>query len=166
MVTAVSSIDHPTVPAVVQLQTRELKQARTPFGYYRHRHSRQQFPPWRRPYKNGAESTITSAPHYFFSGMTKTQSAFLPKENYVTGDWTGLFYADRKQVYTLQHATSGGSCRIRRFPSVFDFSSNPSRWLIGKPLRSFVRGRMTIFDDQMLTKKQRLDYIKGGLLPK
>ena len=158
-----------TSPALVATssdQQRGLKQARTPFGYYRHKHSRQQFPTWRRPFKAGGESTITSAPHYFFTGMTKTQGAFLPKDNYVTGDWTGLMQVPRQQVYTLQHATSGAACYIRRFPSEFNFGANPSRWLIGKPLRSFVRGRMTIFDDQMLTKKQRLDYIKGGLLPK
>eukprot|EP00758_Cryptobia_borreli_P010043 Tbor_TRINITY_DN5529_c1_g2::TRINITY_DN5529_c1_g2_i1::g.12923::m.12923 len=147
-------------------QKRYLKQARTPFGFYRARYSRMQYPPWRRPYSNGRLSLPISCPHYFFQNNSKTQLAFLPRVNYITGDWNGLFSVDRQQIYTLQHAISGAKCRVRRFPSMFSFENAPSRWLIGKTLATHARPRMTMYDEQMLTKKQRLDYVKAGLLPK
>lgn len=147
-------------------QRRFLKQARTPFGFYHQKHSRMQYPPWRRPWKNGASSWRLTAPYLHFEGSSGSQSTLLPKENYITGDWTGLFSVDRYQVYTLQHATSGATCRVRRFPTTFDFTSIPSRWLIGKPLRNHARGKTILIDENMLTKKQRADHIKAGFLPK
>eukprot|EP00744_Colponema_vietnamica_P020673 GILI01029415.1.p1 GENE.GILI01029415.1~~GILI01029415.1.p1 ORF type:complete len:179 (+),score=3.05 GILI01029415.1:38-574(+) len=155
-----------SVTTLESTQRRFLKQARTPFGFYHQKNSKMHYPPWRRPWKSGSNAHTFVAPYHFFNHGSGTQSALLPQANYITGDWTGLTTVNRFQVYTLQHATSGASCKIRRFPSTYEFSSLPSRWLIGKALRTHSRGKIHHVDENMLTKKQRADYIKAGFLPK
>ncbi|KAF8295207.1 putative Mitochondrial SSU ribosomal protein [Trypanosoma cruzi] len=149
----------------VNNQKRFLKMAKSAFGFYLARRGQRKFPFLRRPHIKNTHAMNLSAP-YFWSFMTaKSQTYFLPEENYITGDWTGKFFVSKLQVYTLQHATSGSRVRVKSFPSVFELSS-PSRWNIGKELNTLTKPRMDLIDEQMLTKKQRLDYVKAGLLPK
>ncbi|KPI88709.1 hypothetical protein ABL78_2169 [Leptomonas seymouri] len=146
-------------------QKRFLKIAKSAFGFYLARRGQRKYPFHRRPHIKNTYAMNMNAP-YFWSFMTaKSQSFFLPEENYITGDWTGKFFVSKRQVYTLQHATSGGKVRVKSFPSVFELN-NPSRWNIGKEICTLTKPRMDLIDDQMLTKKQRLDYVKAGLLPK
>jgi hypothetical protein len=144
---------------------RTLKIAKSVFGYYLGRQGQRKFPFHRRPHFKGTFVMNLNAPHYWSFATTKCQAHFLPEENYITGDWTGKFFVSSRQVYTLQHATAGVKCRMKRFPSVFEFN-NPSRWNIGKELQTLSKPRMDLIDEQMLTKKQRLDYVKAGMLPK
>nr|6HIV_CS Chain CS, uS19m [Trypanosoma brucei brucei]6HIW_CS Chain CS, uS19m [Trypanosoma brucei brucei]6HIZ_CS Chain CS, uS19m [Trypanosoma brucei brucei]6SG9_CS Chain CS, uS19m [Trypanosoma brucei brucei]6SGB_CS Chain CS, uS19m [Trypanosoma brucei brucei]7PUA_CS Chain CS, uS19m [Trypanosoma brucei brucei]7PUB_CS Chain CS, uS19m [Trypanosoma brucei brucei] len=147
------------------LQKRFLKIAKSAFGFYLARRGQRKYPFLRRPHIKNTHSMNPSAP-YFWSFMTaKSQMAFLPEENYITGDWTGKFFVSKRQVYTLQHATSGAKVRVKSFPSIFEFNS-PSRWNIGKEMNTLTKPRMDLIDEQMLTKKQRLDYVRAGLLPK
>lgn len=149
----------------LQTSRRFLKIAKSSFGFYLGRGGQRKYPAFRRPHLKGTHAMNLNAP-YFWSFMTsKSQCFYLPAENYITGDWTGKFFVSRAQVYTLQHATSGATCRVKRFPSTFEFN-NPSRWNIGKELRTLSKPRMDLIDEQMLTKKQRLDYVKAGMLPK
>lgn len=146
-------------------QRRFLKMAKSVFGFYLGRGGQRKYPLHRRPHSKGTGSMNTSAPYFWSYYTAKSQLFFLPEDNYITGDWTGKFFVSRKQVYTLQHATSGATCRMKRFPAVHEFS-NPSRWNIGKELMTLSKPRMDLIDEQMLNKKQRLDYVKAGLLPK
>jgi hypothetical protein len=139
--------------------------AKSIFGFYLGRQGQRKYPFHRRPHSKNSAAMILNAPHYWSYATTKCQANFLPEENYITGDWTGKLFVSSRQVYTLQHATAGAKCRMKRFPSVFEFN-NPSRWNIGKELYSLSKPRMDLIDEQMLTKKQRLDYVKSGLLPK
>ncbi|KEG13041.1 hypothetical protein DQ04_01251140 [Trypanosoma grayi] len=151
--------------AFASTQKRFLKIAKSAFGFYLARRGQRKYPLHRRPHIKNTHSMNLSAP-YFWSFMTaKSQTLFLPEENYITGDWTGKFFVSKRQVYTLQHATSGAKVRVKSFPSVFEFNS-PSRWNIGKEMNTLTKPRMDLIDEQMLTKKQRLDYVKAGLLPK
>ncbi|CCW67988.1 unnamed protein product [Phytomonas sp. Hart1] len=146
-------------------QKRLLKIAKSTFGYYLGRRGRRKYPFHRRPHIKNTQSMNLKAP-YFWSYMTaKSQGFFLPEENYITGDWTGKFFVSKRQVYTLQHANSDAKVRVKSFPSIFEFDK-PSRWNIGKEMNTMAKPRMDLIDEQMLTKKQRLDYIKSGLLPK
>lgn len=144
---------------------RHLKIAKSVFGFYLGRQGQRKYPFHRRPFFKGTWAMNLNAPHYWSFSTTKSQANFLPEENYITGEWTGKFFSSSRQVYTLQHATSGAKCRMRRFPSTHEFN-NPSRWNIGKELYTMSKPRMDLIDEQMLTKKQRLDYVKAGLLPK
>jgi hypothetical protein len=121
-------------------------------------------PLWRRPfYANGHATRIRAPFHWRYFGP-HDPNAFLPKENYVTGDWSGLYYQELGQVYTLQHATAAVPIRVKRFPTYFTFK-NHSRWLIGKSLRTWVEPKAHIIDELAITKKARLDMVKKGLLP-
>lgn len=149
----------------MQSARRHLKMAKSIFGFYLGRQGRRAYPFHRRPHMKNTASMNLSVPHFWSYATTKCQANFLPEENYITGDWTGKLFVSSRQVYTLQHSTSGAKCRMKRFPSVHEFN-NPSRWNIGKELYSLSKPRMDLIDEQMLTKKQRLDYVKAGLLPK
>jgi hypothetical protein len=144
---------------------RHLKMAKSPFGYYYGRIGQRKFPFHRRPFVKHTGCANLHAPYWWSYYGPKSQLFFLPEENYITGDWTGKYYLSKRQVYTLQHSTSGARCTVKRFPGLFDFN-NPSRWNVGKALGTLVKPRMDLIDEQMLTKKQRLDYVKAGLLPK
>ena len=139
--------------------------AKSPFGFYYGRFGQRKFPFHRRPFVKHTGCANLHAPYWWSYFGPKSQLLFLPEENYITGDWTGKYYLSKKQVYTLQHAVGGAKCTIKRFPMLFEFN-NPSRWNIGKALGTLAKPRMDLIDEQMLTKKQRLDYVKAGLLPK
>jgi hypothetical protein len=139
--------------------------AKSVFGFYLGRQGQRKYPFHRRPHRKGTHAANLTGPYFWKYCTAKTAGAFLPEENYITGDWTGKFFVSRQQVYTLQHATSGATVSIKRFPSIHTFK-NPSRWNIGKELYTLSKPRMELIDEQMLTKKQRLDYVKAGLLPK
>ena len=145
-------------------QVRRLKIARTGFGFYYARHGRKRYPPWRQPYNHMRNSGQCFAPYFWTYHTTKTPQEFLPQQNYITGDWTGTLHSHNSQVYTLQHAVSGAMVRMRRFPSTTNLV--PSRWMIGKPLRTLTHPHMHLIDEGILTKKMKLEYIKKGLLPK
>ncbi|KAK7199996.1 hypothetical protein NESM_000048800 [Novymonas esmeraldas] len=151
--------------AAAGLQKRFLKIAKSTFGFYLARKGQRKFPFHRRPHTKNTHAMNLNAPYYWSFMTAKSQSFFLPEENYITGDWTGKFFVSKRQVYTLQHATSGGKVRVKSFPSVFEMNS-PSRWNVGKEMNTLTKPRMDLIDDQMLTKKQRLDYVKAGFLPK
>lgn len=161
---ASSMVSMSTTSALVT-QVRNLKIAKSVFGFYLGRQGQRKYPFHRRPHFKGLYSANLNAPYFWSFATAKSQCFFLPEDNYITGDWTGKFFVSRRQVYTLQHATSGAKCRMKRFPSTFEFN-NPSRWNIGKELMTLSKPRMDLIDEQMLTKKQRLDYVKAGLLPK
>ncbi|CAJ1031567.1 hypothetical protein Q4I30_005871 [Leishmania utingensis] len=166
-VSAVAPAAHVPYPAtaVAEVQKRFLKIVKSTFGYYLARRGQRKFPFHRRPHIKNTQAMNLNAP-YFWSYMTaKSQSFFLPADNYITGNWTGKFFVSKRQVYTLQHATGGGKVRVKSFPSVFELNS-PSRWNVGKEMNTLTKPRMDLIDDQMLTKKQRLDYVKAGFLPK
>ena len=147
-------------------QKRHLRSAKSPFGYYIARRGARKYPAWRKPFiMNGHAADLTDATNQWFYFQQKSQAFFLPQWNYITGDWSGLFYLHKRQVYTLQHATSGSRVRIRRFPGMYEFQ-NPSRWLIGKTLQVQAPGKMAIVDDAILSKRLKLEMIKKVLLPK
>ncbi|CAD2218231.1 hypothetical protein AGDE_03436 [Angomonas deanei] len=146
-------------------QKRFLKIAKSAFGFYLARRGQRRYPFLRRPHTKNTHAMNLKAPYYWSFMTAKSPSFFLPMENYITGDWTGKYFVSKRQVYTLQHATSGAKVRVKSFPSVFEFNS-PSRWNIGKEMNTLTKPRMDLIDDQMLTKKQRMDYVKAGLLPK
>lgn len=103
-------------------------------------------------------------PHWWIHYGPRTPNDFLPKHNYVCGDYIGGFYQHLHTIYTLQHATSGVTQRIRRHPGFHEFT-NPSRWLIGRQMRSHSRTRVHVLDEATISKKQRLLYVKKGYIP-
>lgn len=144
---------------------RHLPVAKSAFGYYLWRHGRRHFPLHRRPQNQPRWAMAMHIPYYWTFGITKNPRDMLSQENYVTGDWTGLFHIPKTQMYTLRHATCGMPIRVRRFPTYFSFKS-PSRWMIGKPLRNWVIPKTDLIDEAALTKKQRMRLVKEGKLPK
>ena len=66
-------------------------------------------------------------------------------------------------MYTLQHVTSGVPFRIRRYPIAHQFR-NPSRFMIGKGMFAWSRGRPGVIDEATLSKNKRASLIKKGYL--
>jgi hypothetical protein len=79
------------------------------------------------------------------------------------GDYTGAFFMHNHTYYTLQMATEGVPVRIRRAPTFFEFSQ-PSRWLIGKELRTSPPTKVKIADEATMPKRTRLKWVKKGWL--
>jgi hypothetical protein len=152
-------------PAALSTARRALTIGKTTFSRKLHRRGQRTFPHWRHPSQHQRHATNITAPYHWHYFGPKHHDKLLPKENYVTGDWTGLYYMNRIQVYTLQHTTATAKVRIRRFPTFFDFKQQ-SRWMIGKALRTWVEPKAHIIDEASLTKKQRMVLIKKGLLDK
>ena len=154
------------VTAVAVGAHRFLRVAQSPHGYYIRRRGQfmQNMNPFRRPFYSNPHATKFIAPFFWHSFSPSNPNAFLPKANYVTGPWTGLYAIPRDQVYTLQHCTANVPLRVRRFPTFFEYTSH-SRWMIGKGVRSWVEPRAHIFDEAALTKRARLGLVKKGLLP-
>lgn len=146
------------------VQRRTLIFAKSTFGYKIRRRGQMKFPFYRRPFQSHEKASDTHAPFWWVHYGPKSACEFLPKHNYVCGDYVGAYYLHNHHVYTLQHATSGVPIRMRRFPGFYEFT-HPSRWLIGRSLRTLSRTRQHIIDEAVITKKQRLLYVKKGYIP-
>lgn len=164
--TTVLAVISPCALSLPAEQKRGLKFAKTTFGYKISRRGQRTFPPWRRPFGTSQNyRTFINIPHYWKTNIAKDPSKPLPRDNYITGEWTGLFALPRNQVFTLQHATSGSTVRMRRFPTFYTFN-NPTRWLIGKHLTQWAVSRAKVVDEVSITKRQRMVMVKKGYLPK
>lgn len=146
------------------LSRRGLLIAKSPFGYYHRKYGQRKFPLYRRPFVSHQKANFLSAPYFWSEHMSRDPNEFLPKANYITGDFAGLYYLSRSTVYTLQMATSGVPIKTRRQPGLYQFNS-PSRWLIGKPLRVWAVQRLGILDEASLSKKTRITLAKKGFVP-
>ncbi len=154
-----------TTPAVIDSQ-RFLRVAKSTMGYHIRRRGQfaSHWPLFRKPHNQHPSSAAVVPIFHWKRYGPRDPNEFLPKHNYVHGNWVGLTYSNLHQVYTLQHCNAGVPLRVRRFPTIFEFKSH-SRWMIGKALRTWVEPKAHIFDEAALTKKARLDLVKKGLLP-
>ncbi len=164
--TAVALRPSSLTSSVVASQQRNLRFAKTTFGYRLPRRGQRKFPAWRQPFAHSKNFlSYLKVPYHWKNNVAKDPNRFLPKANYITGEWTGLFAVPTRQVFTVQHATCGVPIRIRRFPTFYTFS-NPSRWLIGKHMSQWAVSRARIVDEATISKRQRLVLVKRGLVPK
>lgn len=155
----------PTSTSVSE-QRRGLKFAKTTFGYKLWRRG-QRKPEFMRDHigRSTVYRNLLKAPLWWRYATSKNPDKLLPKSNFITGEWTGLYHLPKSQVMTLQHVTSNAPLRIRRFPVTYTFN-HPSRWLIGKYLGTFAVPRAPIVDETTLTKRQRTVMVRKGLIPK
>ena len=141
-----------------------LTKNRSRFTIYINRHGKRQFPAYRHPRRFSLRAHYRMNAAYFWKQhVNKNIRSYLPKENYITGDWTGLFYMPHNQIYTAQHFLSGVPFRVRRYPLSHQFT-HPSRFMIGKPLYSWSVGKPDLIDEATLTKNERAALIKKGYL--
>lgn len=145
---------------------RFLRVAHSQFGYYYRRRgqSSQHWPRYRKPYTSNPQSARLAPIVHWRQFAPYDVNQFLPKANYVAGDWIGLFCLPLDQVYTLHHCTANVPMRVKRFPTTFEYKSH-SRWMIGKAMKTWVENKAHIFDEAAITKKVRLELVKQGLLP-
>jgi hypothetical protein len=157
----------PTVPTVALFEAqRTLRVATSHINYYIRRRGQfaTQWPLFRQPRPKSHRQSRLQPLYHWKTGSPYDSNYFLPKENYVTGDWNGLFLVPKDQVYTLQHCTANVPMKIRRFPTTYEFKAH-SRWMIGRSLKNWTEPKAHIFDVAALTKKTHLRLIKEGLLP-
>lgn len=145
-------------------QRRFFKFAKSQFGFKLLKRGARKYPTWRGPIAGSKEyRTFTHAPVFWKQNLPKNPRELLPRSNFVVNNMTGHFCLPRDQIYTLQHATSSVPVRIKRFPTTYTFT-NPSRWTIGTRLTQWAVPRARITDEVAISKKQRLVYVKLGLI--
>jgi hypothetical protein len=153
-------------PQGLSEQRRFLKFAKSNHGYHIKRAGYRKFPSWRRPIAlSTRHASKISAPFHWKYWKASDSANFLPRENYVTDFMTGTVGVPRGSYATLQHLTSGVPITVMRFPTFYTFNK-PSRWIIGSRLQQWVLPRALIVDEVAISKRQKLVYIKKGLLPK
>ena len=145
-------------------QRRFLRFAKSEFGFKIRRWGTRKYPVWWRPTAMSTRPLNSLiAPIYWQYNMPKNPVSYLPKENYTINHQTGAFAVSKKQVYTLQHATAGVPIRVKRFPTTYTFQRQ-TRWAIGAKLQSWVLPRAQVVDEVAISKRQRLVYVKLGII--
>ncbi|KNH07316.1 leucine-rich repeat protein [Perkinsela sp. CCAP 1560/4] len=141
-----------------------LTKNRSRFAVYINRHGHRTFPPYRHPQHFSMRTHARQNAAYFWTQhINRNISSFLPRENYITADWTGKFYLPHNQIYTLAHYTSGVAFRVRRYPLSHQFHCH-SQFMIGKPLYSWSLGKPALIDEATLTKNERAALVKKGYI--
>ena len=138
--------------------------ASSTFGFKLWRQGQRSYPTWRRPYQTNREASYLVAHHHYQRFGPKYACNLLPRHNYICGDYTGAFFLHNHTYYTLQMATSGVTVRTRRMPSFYEFT-HPSRWMIGKQLRTQAPTVIKMADEATISKRIRLNWVKKGWLP-
>lgn len=137
--------------------------SRSRFSLVHNKFGRRVFPPFRHPHRGIAQYAFFCAPRYWSQHVSKNPCVFLSQKNYITAAWTQKFWLDHKQTYTMQHATSGVTLQLRRYPIQHKFTW-ANRFMVGKPLCTWSKGRPDLIDEAALTKGQRAALVKKGLL--
>ena len=139
-----------------------LSAAKSRFAMFHHKYGRRHFPAFRHPHRSTAHTGM-NASLYWSRHVTKNPTALLSRRNYITAAWTGKFYVDDSQTYTMQHATSGVRFRVRKYPIQHQYTW-ANRFMVGKPLTCWSKSRPDLIDEAALTKGQRAILVKKGLL--
>ena len=151
-------------PLVVDEQRRFLKFAKSEHGFKLHRKGNRNFPAWRAPLAHSTRYLNKLHPRIYWKyAMPKHPNMLLPRSNFVLNGMTGHFGLPKTQFYTLQHTTATCPIRVKRYPTFYTFT-NPSRWTVGSRLQTWVLPRALIVDEVAISKKQRLVYVKLGLI--
>ena len=153
-----------TPVAMASEQRRFLRFAKSEFGFKIRRWGTRKFPMWRFPTAMSTRHLNYLMPerHWQYN-LAKSPERLLPKENYVINHQTGAFYMNKKQIYTLQHTAASTPIRVRRFPTTYTFQRQ-TRWAIGTKLQSWVLPRAQVVDEVAISKRQRLVYVKLGII--
>eukprot|EP00760_Papus_ankaliazontas_P024233 PhM_4_TR2156/c0_g1_i1/m.9325 len=143
-----------------------LRVNRSRFVLRYNKYGRNHFPIFRHPHRwSSHEANALTVAYYWQRFSSHNPTNFLPKSNYITGKWTGKFFLDLSQRYTMQHATCGVPLRMRRYPIQHVFG-NASRYMVGKQMICWSRSRPALIDEAALTKGQRAALVKKGIIPK